>query len=155
MALTSLGVAGFDAAFDPLAFATNIGNAVGGYFGSYLAAELVPARGPDAAIGGRIGGAIGRFLASEMNGGGNPQEFTALSNMVAGNANQVLALTRRDPNMMNITGLTSLNARCFARRRLQTSAQRRRLRWNARQPRVAHRPYSRRVRLCAVKSACG
>jgi hypothetical protein len=33
--------------------------------------------------------------------------------MVAGNANQVLALTRRDPNIMNITGLTSLDELVF------------------------------------------
>jgi hypothetical protein len=47
------------------------------------------------------------------NGGGSPSEFTSLSNLVAGQANQVLALTRRGPNIMNITGLTGLNEQIF------------------------------------------
>jgi hypothetical protein len=57
---------------------------------------------------GAVNGVLGNNYWN-WNGGGNPQEFTSLSNMVAGNANQVLALTRRDPNIMNLTGLTSLN----------------------------------------------
>jgi hypothetical protein len=161
-ALTSLGVAGLDATFNPGVFVGNIGGAIGGYFGSYLAAEIVPPRGPDAAIGGRIGGAIGSFIGNAVpvignfigsfvgsilgtaigglfdhhydpwsqeqvgayngvltitywnyNPAGIPNLFTGLSNTVAAQANQVLALTRRDPNIMNITGLTSLNEVVF------------------------------------------
>jgi hypothetical protein len=161
-ALTSLGVAGLDATFNPGVFVGNIGGAIGGYFGSYLAAEIVPARGPDAAIGGRIRGAIGSFIGNAVpvignfigsfvgsilgtvigglfdhhydpwsqeqvgayngvltitywnyNPAGIPNLFTDLSNTVASQANQVLALTRRDPNIMNITGLTSLNELVF------------------------------------------
>jgi hypothetical protein len=148
--------------FSASAFIGNISGAIGGFFGSYLAAEIVPANGIAGSIGGRIGGAIGGFLASEIpvvgtffgslvgsvlgtlvgslfdphivpwssemvgavngvlginfwnwNQTGNPQEFTSLANVVAGNANQVLALTRRDPSIMNITGLTSLNELVF------------------------------------------
>jgi hypothetical protein len=61
---------------------------------------------------GAVNGVLG-INYWNWNGGGNPQEFTALSNLVAGQANQVLALTRRDPNIMNITGLTSINELVF------------------------------------------
>src|SRR5437588_12479756 len=61
---------------------------------------------------GAVNGVLG-INYWNWNGGGNPQEFTSLSNMVASSANQVLALTRRDPNIMNITGLTGLNELVF------------------------------------------
>ena len=50
------------------------------------------------------------------NGRGNPNEFTPLADLVAGQANQVLALTRRYPNIIDITGLTSINELVFNQR---------------------------------------
>jgi hypothetical protein len=61
---------------------------------------------------GAVNGVLG-INYWNWNGGGSPSEFTSLSNLVAGQANQVLALTRRDPNIMNITGLTGLNEQIF------------------------------------------
>jgi hypothetical protein len=61
---------------------------------------------------GAVNGVLG-INFWDWGNGGNPQEFTDLSNLVAGQANQVLALTRRDPNIMNITGLTGLNEQIF------------------------------------------
>jgi hypothetical protein len=61
---------------------------------------------------GAVNGVLGINYCN-WNGGGSPSEFTDLSNLVAGQANQVLALTRRDPNIMNITGLTGLNEQIF------------------------------------------
>jgi hypothetical protein len=66
---------------------------------------------------GAVNGVLG-INYWNWNGGGNPQEFTSLSNMVASNANQVLALTRRDPNIMNITA-----ARPFATRKRNADVQ--------------------------------
>jgi hypothetical protein len=105
---------------------------------------------------GAVNGVLG-INYWNWNGGGNPQEFTSLSNMVAGNANQVLALTRRDPNIMNITGLTSITgalagARSFPRRKLSSNEQRH-VR-NARLDRV-DRPHPRLVRSGERRSACG
>jgi hypothetical protein len=67
---------------------------------------------------GAVNGVLG-INYWNWNGGGSPSEFTDLSNLVAGQANQVLALTRRDPNIMNITA-----ARPFARRRRNAGVQR-------------------------------
>jgi hypothetical protein len=116
--------------------ASSIGGRIGGAIGGFLASEI-PVVGTF--FGSLVGSVLGTFVgslfdphivpwSSEMVGavngvlginfwnwgsGGNPQEFTSLANMVAGNANQVLALTRRDPSIMNITGLTSLNELVF------------------------------------------
>jgi hypothetical protein len=116
--------------------ASSIGGRIGGAIGGFLASEI-PVVGTffgslaGSVLGTLIGGLFDPHIlpwSQEMvgavngvlginywnwNGGGNPQEFTSLSNMVAGNANQVLALTRRDPNIMNVTGLTSLNELVF------------------------------------------
>ena len=61
---------------------------------------------------GAVNGVLG-INYWNWNGGGNRDEFTPLANMVASNANQVLALTRRDPAIMNVVGLTSLNELIF------------------------------------------
>jgi hypothetical protein len=116
--------------------ASSIGGRIGGAIGGFLASEI-PVVGTffGSLVGSVLGTLVGGLFdphivpwSSEMvgavngvlginywnwNGGGNPQEFTALSNLVAGQANQVLALTRRDPNIMNITGLTSINELVF------------------------------------------
>jgi hypothetical protein len=116
--------------------ASSIGGRIGGAIGGFLASEI-PVVGTffGSLVGSVLGTLVGSLFdphvvpwSSEMvgavngvlginywnwNSTGNPQEFTNLSNMVAGNANQVLALTRRDPNIMNITGLTSLNELVF------------------------------------------
>jgi YD repeat-containing protein len=116
--------------------AGSIGGRIGGAIGGFLASEI-PVVGTffGSLVGSVLGTLVGSLFdphivpwSSEMVGAvngvlginfwnwnqtGNPQEFTALSNMVAGNANQVLALTRRDPSIMNITGLTSLNELVF------------------------------------------
>jgi hypothetical protein len=116
--------------------ASSIGGRIGGAIGGFLASEI-PVVGTffGSLVGSVLGTLVGGLFdphivpwSQEMvgavngvlginywnwNSTGNPQEFTSLSNMVAGNANQVLALTRRDPNIMNITGLTSLNELVF------------------------------------------
>jgi hypothetical protein len=116
--------------------ASSIGGRIGGAIGGFLASEI-PVVGTffGSLVGSVLGTLVGGLFdphivpwSSEMvgavngvlginywnwNGGGSPSEFTSLSNMVASNANQVLALTRRDPNIMNITGLTSLNELVF------------------------------------------
>jgi hypothetical protein len=82
-----------------------LGTLVGGLFDPHIvpwSSEMV----------GAVNGVLG-INYWNWNSTGNPQEFTSLSNLVAGQANQVLALTRRDPNIMDITGLSGLNALIF------------------------------------------
>ena len=120
----------------PTGIASSIGGRIGGAIGGFLASEI-PVVGT--LVGSFVGSVFGTLVGSlfdphivpwsqEMvgavngvlginywnwNGGGNRDEFTPLANMVASNANQVLALTRRDPAIMNVVGLTSLNELIF------------------------------------------
>jgi hypothetical protein len=116
--------------------ASSIGGRIGGAIGSFLGSEI-PVVGTF--LGSLAGSVLGTLVGSlfdphvvpssmemvgavngvlginywNFNSTGNPQEFTSLSNLVAGQANQVLALTRRDPNIMDITGLSGLNELIF------------------------------------------
>jgi hypothetical protein len=90
-------------------FGSLVGSVLGTLVGGLFDPHIVPW---SQEMVGAVNGVLG-INYWNWNSTGNPQEFTSLSNMVAGNANQVLALTRRDPNIMNITGLTSLNELVF------------------------------------------
>jgi hypothetical protein len=82
-----------------------LGTLVGGLFDPHIvpwSSEMV----------GAVNGVMG-INFWYWNSTGNPNEFTSLSNLVAGQANQVIALTRRDPNIMNVVGLTSINELVF------------------------------------------
>jgi hypothetical protein len=120
----------------PTGIASSIGGRIGGAIGSFLGSEI-PVVGTF--LGSLAGSVLGTLVGSlfdphvepwsqerigavngvlgitywNFNSTGNPQEFTSLSNLVAGQANQVLALTRRDPNIMDITGLSGLNELVF------------------------------------------
>jgi hypothetical protein len=116
-----------------------LGTLIGGLFDPHIvpwSSEMV----------GAVNGVLG-INYWNWNGGGNPNEFTPLANMVAGNANQVLALTRRDPSIMNITG-----ARSFARRRRNACVQgaRRDLQLSG-----AKAPHTRLIHKQDERSACG
>jgi hypothetical protein len=130
----------------PTGIASSIGGRIGGAIGGFLASEI-PVVGTffGSLVGSVLGTLVGSLFdphivpwSSEMVGAvngvlginfwnwnqtGNPQEFTSLANMVAGNANQVLALTRRDPAIMNIKGALAA-ARSFPRRGLHSNEQR-------------------------------
>jgi hypothetical protein len=99
---------------------------------------------------GAVNGVLG-INYWNWNSTGNPQEFTNLSNMVAGNANQVLALTRRDPNIMNITGALAI-ARPFAGRKRKAFVEGR-----ARNLQLTgvKRPHTRPIHRQEKRSACG
>jgi hypothetical protein len=63
MTLNAAGVSTtLTANFSPEAFIGNAESAIGGYFGSYLAAQILPPTGIASSIGGRIGGAVGNLL---------------------------------------------------------------------------------------------
>jgi phage tail tape-measure protein len=67
----------------------------------------VPPRGPDAAIGGRIGGAIGSFIGNAV---------PVIGNFIGSFVGSMLGTAIGglfDQNIMNITGLTSLNELVF------------------------------------------
>jgi hypothetical protein len=105
-------IGGFVASEIPIVgtfFGSLVGSVLGTLVGGLFDPHIVPW---SQEMVGAVNGVLG-INYWNWNGGGNPQEFTALANMVASNADQVLALTRRDPNIMNITGLTSINELVF------------------------------------------
>jgi hypothetical protein len=120
-----------------------LGTLIGGLFDPHIvpwSMEMV----------GAVNGVLG-INYWNWNGGGSPSEFTSLSNLVAGQANQVLALTRRDPNIMNIKGALAA-ARSFPRRKLRSNEQR-----HVRNAQLYHvkRPRTRLIHRRERRSACG
>jgi hypothetical protein len=180
----------------PTGIASSIGGRIGGAIGGFLASEI-PVVGTF--FGSLVGSVFGTLIGGlfdphivpwsiEMVGAVNgvfginywnyndithQHDFTPFANMVASNANQVIALTRRDPNITNVIGLSGINelvqhavlvgsdpivtgalaaARSFPRRQQNANVQR-----HARslQPVVVERPHARLIHRRVSRLACG
>jgi hypothetical protein len=105
-----------------------IGSFVGGLVGSAIGSIFDPNVVPwDAQIVSAAAGGVLALNYANANSTGHAWEFTNLSVMVSSQANQVLALTRGNPNVGDISGLSGNGAlaaaRGFPRRQLITGAE--------------------------------